>query len=838
MIVAGLAPSLLLQAGLRFYVRHPGQLALTIAGIALGVAAIVAIDLAAYSSRQAFVASTRLFRGQATHEITPAGNQLPDAAVAWLRSDYGVTNSAPVIESRLRFAADTERSVTLLGIDPFSVGRLQTAWLAGPPTGDDFTRLMVEPGGVLLSAALAAELAAQPGDRLALVEPLGAGELSVIGLLPGDDGERYVLADIATAQALPRRSAGLTRIDLRIDAAQAAALGPEIAQRGWRLRPVAAQLGQIDAMTRSFRINLQALSLLAMLVGAFLVYSTVAFAVVRRRESFGLFRSLGTERRQVFALVLAEIVALSAVGVALGLLSGIVLGAGLVRLVLRTIGDLYLSSAVDYYGVSWPLLAKATAIGFGASFAAAALPALEAARARPRIAMNRSALERRRRRQLLPRLLVAIALAGIAAVILLGTAQLEPAFAGIFAALTAAALAAPVCVYGAMRWLAGAIHWLPLSYAARSVAANLSRTGPAVAALMLAVATFSGVGLMIGSFRLSVSDWLDYSLDADVLVRPDAPAAMATGDNEAQLLQALRALPGVTDLGLQRRVSLPDDTGLGALLAVAPAPSGRWPQAAGDRDAILQRLAAADRVLVSEAFARKRQLGPGDPVLLLTAAGERAFGIEAIFTDYTTDLGLVAMDLQRYRRHFADRQLDSIGVFAAPGRAAEVQAGVQSLAAARGDLSVTTSAWLRDLSLEIFDRTFTITQVLRLIAGLVAVIAVVNALQAQRLDSRRELATLRALGLSPGQLLRLGELQTLLLGTAAGLLAVPVGVLLAWLLIVVVNRIAFGWSMAFTVDWLLLAQTVALAALAGLAAGWLPNRRALRDMPAVALRED
>ena len=160
-----------------------------------------------------------------------------------------------------------------------------------------------------------------------------------------------------------------------------------------------------------------------------------------------------------------------------------------------------------------------------------------------------------------------------------------------------------------MRWLAGAIPWLPLSYAARSVAANLSRTGPAVAALMLAVATFSGVGLMIGSFRLSVSDWLDYSLDADVLVRPDAPAALATGDNEAQLLQALRALPGVTDLGLQRRVSLPDDTGLGALLAVAPAPSGRWPQAAGERDAILQRLAAADRVLVSEAFARKRQLG-------------------------------------------------------------------------------------------------------------------------------------------------------------------------------------------------------------------------------------
>lgn len=838
MIAGGLAPPLLLQAGLRFYVRHPGQLALTIAGIALGVAAIVAIDLAAYSSRQAFVASAQLFRGQATHEISPAGSHVPDDAVAWLRREFGVTNSAPVIETRLRFAAQAERSVTLLGIDPFSVGRLLTVYLAGPPTGDGFTRLMVEPGGVLLSAALAEELAAQPGDRLALLEPPGAGELTVIGLLPGDDGERYALADIATVQALPRRSRGLSRIDLRIDAGQAAELAPEMTRRGWRLRPVAAQLGQMDAMTRSFRINLQALSLLAMLVGAFLVYSTVAFAVVRRRESFGLFRSLGTQRRQIFALVLAEILVLSAVGVALGLLSGIVLGAGLVRLVLRTIGDLYLSSSVDYYGVSWMLLAKATAIGFGASFVAAAIPALEAARARPRAAMNRSALERRRRRQLLPRLMAAVALAGVAAGILVSTARLEPAFAGIFAALTAAALAAPVLVYGVMRWLAGAVRWLPLSYAARSVAANLSRTGPAVAALMLAVATFSGVGLMIGSFRVSVSDWLGYSLDADVLVRPDEPAAIAEGDREAELLQALRALPGVVDLSLSRRVSLPDGTGLGGLLAVAPAPTGRWPQAAGARDVIVQRLAAADRVLVSEAFARKRELGAGDSLVLLTAGGERAFEIDAVFTDYTTDLGLVAMNLQRYRRYFGDRQLDSIGVFAAPGRAAEVLAGVETLAASRGDLSVTTSAWLRELSLEIFDRTFTITQVLRLIAGLVAIIAVVNALQAQRLDSRRELATLRALGLSPGQLLRLGELQTLLLGTAAGLLAVPVGVLLAWLLIVVVNRIAFGWSMVFDIDWALLGQTVILSALAGLAAGWLPNRRALRDMPAVALRED
>jgi putative ABC transport system permease protein len=243
-------------------------------------------------------------------------------------------------------------------------------------------------------------------------------------------------------------------------------------------------------------------------------------------------------------------------------------------------------------------------------------------------------------------------------------------------------------------------------------------------------------------------------------------------------------------------------------------------------------------VLVSEPFARKRDVAEGDALSLLTPAGEREFSIAATFVDYSTDLGLVAMELGRYRQLFGDQQLDTIGVFTATGQTATVLAQVEDLADRRGDLRVTTSAFLRQLSLLVFDRTFTITQVLRLIAGLVAVIAVINALQAQRLDSRREIATLRALGFSPGQVLRLGEMQSLLLGTGAGVLAVPVGILMAWLLIVVVNRIAFGWSMVFVIDWWLVSQGVLLAAVAGLLAGWLPNRRSLRESPAVALRAD
>ncbi|MGI9330426.1 MAG: ABC transporter permease [Gammaproteobacteria bacterium] len=828
--------SLLLLAGLRFYLRHPGQLGLTVAGIALGVATVVAIDLAAFSSAQAFEASTRLFRGQATHEISRPGDSLPDDLLARVRRDFGIATSAPTVEGRLRLAIQPRRSISLIGIDPLSAARVGGAVATFAPGAANFPRLMTQPATVLVSAEVAQELGIDAGDELKLLDAGGGKSLSVIGLVPGASGERFLLADIATAQEVLRRAGQLTRIDLRLTADQAALLTAQLRQEGLQLRPVAATLGQVDAMTRSFRINLQALSLLALLVGAFLVFSTVSFSVVRRREMFGLFRSLGARRREVLQLVLTEILVLAAAGVALGLLGGIVLGSGLVNLVLRTIGDLYLSTSVDYFGVSAPLLIKAALIGFGASLGAAAWPAIEAARAPPRRAMLRAYLERRNSQAAGSRLLVALLLAGGASVLLLFTADLRLAFVAIFMALIAAAVATPTAVQFSMQGLAAASAWLPLSYAARSVSANLSRTGPAVAALMIAVATFSGVGLMIGSFRLSVDEWLSYSLDADVLVRPTDTRALAASGEEADLLAELRRLPGVVDLSLSRRRALPDGEGIATLLAVQPAAQGRWPQSAQPRARVLTSLAQPDRVLVSEPFARKRGLAEGDGLSLLTPGGTREFSVAATFVDYSTDLGLVAMPLDRYRQLFGDQQVDTIGVFAGPGQSANVLAQVEGLADRRGDLRVTTSEFLRELSLLVFDRTFTITQVLRLIAGLVAVIAVVNALQAQRLDSRREIATLRALGFSPGQVLRLGEMQSLLLGAAAGVLAVPVGILMAWLLIVVVNRIAFGWSMVFVVDWWLLSQGVLLAAGAGLLAGWLPNRRSLRESPAAALR--
>ncbi len=821
----------MLRSGLRFYARHPGQLVLTVLGIALGVAAVLSIDLAAHSSRQAFEASTLRLRGTATHELSRPGGEIPVALLAELRRELGIAESMPVLEGRLRFAAAPESSWPVIGIDPWSAARLGAQVGGGDlPAGSDF---IDNAGNVWVSAGLAQRLSLAPGDALSVVDPV-AGQLRVAAVLNGDEDE-YLLADLATVEELLRRFGELSRIDLKLDDGGVAALRP-LQARGYRLQTVSARIGQLDAVSRAFRINLQALSLLALLVGAFLVYSTVVFAIVRRHEQFGLMRCLGLRRREVFRLVLFETATLAVPATLLGILLGILMGAGLVSLVLRTLGDLYLIDTVDYYGVSPVLVAKAAVLGIGASLGAALLPAREAALMSPRAGLTRAALEGRMRRGLHGRLLMAAAACGLGTLLLLVTRQLELAFAGIFLLLIGIAVATPAGVYWLMGRLAAAFaagRWLNLAYAARSVQANLSRTGPAVAALMIAVAAFTGIGVMVGSFRASVSDWLDYSLDADVLLRLDLGAASADLRSEVALL------PGLRGITTSHRLRLPDGEGLAGLLVIEPdLEAGRWPRADGDREALLARMAGQEELLVSEAFARRRGIAVGDELTLYGRDGPRAWRIGGVFVDYSTDQGLVAMERGVFLRYFEPPDSVTLGLFAAPGQADTLLAATRRLVAERDELRVTSSAFLKEISLVVFDRTFTITQVLRLIAGLVAVIAIINALQAQRLDNRRETATLRAMGMRPGRLLLLSEMQTALLGGCAGLFALPVGLLLAWLLIVVVNRLAFGWNMMFLWQPGLLLQGLILAILAALAAGLWPARQALRTPPALALLEE
>ncbi|MFM1891055.1 MAG: hypothetical protein RLZ44_132, partial [Pseudomonadota bacterium] len=377
--------------------------------------------------------------------------------------------------------------------------------------------------------------------------------------------------------------------------------------------------------------------------------------------------------------------------------------------------------------------------------------------------------------------------------------------------------------------------------AARNVGAGLSRSGVAVAALAVAVAATVGVGTMVESFRATVALWLQQTLSSDIYVSLPGDAATRRQDSlTPELLIALRALPGVASVSEGRPGEL--DSALGPLPMLAISDAAQVRGGFHFLDPVDERAWRAFRngenVFVSEALAYRHRLQPDDLLRLDSPGGARELPIGGVFRDYSSDRGLVVIDRASYARLWQDPGVTTAGLALAPGAdRAALLATVRRLAAG-GDrpLQVRANAEIRAESLAVFDRTFAITGVLRLLAIGVAFIGVLSALLALQLDRAREHATLRALGLTPRQLGGLLGLECGLMGLAAGLLALPLGWVMAQLLIQVINRRSFGWSMQSLLPPGVLAEAVALALAAALLASLYPSWRLSRLAPAGAQR--
>lgn len=830
--------SLLTTSGRRFLLRHPWQTGLAVAGIALGVAVVVGVDLANDSVGRAFDASTEIVAGRSTHQLLPTDDALADSLYVRLRTELGIRNAAPVVEGTVRLGDDPDRGVTLLGLDPFAE-RPFRGYLGIAAAGDmDISRLLREPDSVVLARALADRLDVQPGNTLAA--RVGAGERTLVvagtvDLSATAGAGELILTDISTAQELAGR-AGLTRIDLILDEDEAAALRGELPP-SVELVTTGARNRGVLGMTRAFRVNLTALSLLALLVGAFLIYSTLSFMVVRRRQVHGMLRAVGVTGRQLFASTLAEALMVGIPGTLAGLALGQLLGAGLVTLVTRTVDDLYFSVVAAPSSLGWLSLAKGVALGIGGTLAAAVVPAREASLAFPRRLLSRASMERRTAASVPVLAAWSLAVMLMAVGVLAISDSLVVSFVGLFLFVLGAALMTPAATVGVttlLQRLGGSALNLPARLAIRGVASSLSRTGIAVAALTVAVAAVIGIGTMIASFRLSVSDWLSQTVSADMYVAYPRGSAVTLDDAFVEQVEAIR---GVASTRVIRQRRLPQPDGDLRLWALRMEPPGRGMElVSGDPETAWTNFAASDALLVSEPYAAGRGLIPGDSVTLRTSNGPRVFAVAGVFRDYTTDQGVVAMHLDVYRRHWPDRALSGVGVFLNDdANPAAVRTHIERL----GDgVVVTESQEIRRLSLAVFDRTFTVTEVLRLLAGIVAFLGVFSALQSLELERAREIAVLRALGLSPAQVSMLTLAQTGLLGLAAGLFAVPVGIGLAWLLIRVINERAFGWTMGFDIAGGALWQGIVLAVAAALMAGIHPALQSARTLPAAHLREE
>ena len=244
-----------------------------------------------------------------------------------------------------------------------------------------------------------------------------------------------------------------------------------------------------------------------------------------------------------------------------------------------------------------------------------------------------------------------------------------------------------------------------------------------------------------------------------------------------------------------------------------------------------------DTLIVSESLARHRSLSPGSTLEVRTREGVRPFEVLGVFRDYSSDQGWAMLARETWLRNWGDERISALGLFLAPG--ADVDATIASLRATvpLGEIvKVRSGTELEAASMEIFDRTFSVTRVLRLLAGVVAILGVVGALLAMELEREREMGVLRAIGLSPSGLKRVVLGQTGLLGALAGLFAVPIGIAVALVLILVINARSFGWTLDIQISPRVLLETFALALGSALIAGAYPAWRMARLSPAQTLR--
>jgi len=835
--------ALLQKANRRFLLRHPLQLALAILGIAIGVATAVAVDLAVTSARSAFESSMTALLGSTTHHIVGSGNLVDESLYPTLRRAFPGVPFSPVVEGTAESAGEALR---LNGIDVFAAGE-GAGRRSFPGVLPALPGLLLQPGSVLIARSTAESLRLAAGSSLVLDVGGVARSAQILGILEGQGKpdpalEGLLLADIATAQELLGKVGQLDRIDAVLPD------NPQLQRQIAARLPPSVQLISAEARTQAtgrlasaFETNLQAMSLLGLVVGLFLIYNTMTFAVLQRREVLAILRLLGATRTEILREIVVESLLLGILGSAIGLLLGTVVADLLLDRVTRTINDVYFVLTARQLDIAPAVLLRGFLLGLGTSFLAALVPAIEAAGTRPLWSRARSRLEESNRRSaawgaLFGLVVIAVATAALWA----PNPTLVRSIAALFLLLLGCGLAIPALV-----WILGrpfrSLGTLLFRLGIADVIAALSRTGVAVAALAMAFAAALGVGIMTASFRATVTDWLQQLMQADLYVSRPSAASRAGESFPPGLVERLAALPGVAAVSSARRQFVESSLGKLELMALEPADPGRPAyrfKDSGDRDP-WSRFLSEEVVLVSEPFASRYGVGTGDALRLATASGLQEFPIAGIFYDYRSDQGIVLMARALYARHWQDDGVSSVGLLLAPNGSQEaVRMLLKHELGEDQSVQIRSNREIRDASLALFDRTFAITELLRLLAVGVALTGLVASLLTLQLERLREFATLRALGMTPGQLTILVLVQSSFIGLCAGFLALPLGLLVAWVLVAVIQFVSFGWSMDMTVPTAALWQTPALAWGAALLAGLYPAWRAGRSTPAAALREE
>jgi putative ABC transport system permease protein len=835
--------------------HEPVRLSLMVLAVALGVAVVLAIDLAGNAAAGSFHSSMETLEGRNELEIVAAGG-VPEHV-------FGDLSTAPFpihVTARIEDFAelpDLKQTLPLIGVD--LIGEGSRSVLAGAEqnavagraakNAPSFAQIMA-PDSVWVGASLKKK----PGDTLEVLVNDRLISCTIRGIFPDSGGnEDAVIMDISTAQRLLGRTGTVDRILIQLppdsDPAEwqsklKAGLPP-----GVQVRPQGTGTVENRKMLAAFRWNLTLLSYISLVVGAFLIYNTISVSVVRRRPEIGLVRAIGGSRMDVLTGFLGEAACLGAFGAALGLPLGRVMATGAVKLMGRTVNSLYVSSRPGPIELTAGSVVLAFVMGVGVSVISALAPTREAMQVPPVEAMSRGRREYSAQVHKERDLRIAAVLAALGAVAaILPPVAGKPIFgyAATLLLISGASFAMPALVsflsHSTSRVL-GNLMGVEALLASRSLAASLRRTSVLVAALSTAVAMTVSVGIMVGSFRQTVVSWMNDQLPADLYIRPAGdPSADWHPTISPGLVEKIESLPGVAAVDRLRAYEITCD-GMPATLAsvdlgeirihrktefLSGRPSGR----------VWEELRGKNNVIVSEPFTYKHHVKIGDTISLALAGKLASFHIVDISYDYSSERGRILMDREVLLHYLPDPAPSNIDVFLSPGADPEMMRGRIQEASSGYHVLIFSNQDLRSEAIRIFDRTFAITYALEAVAVFVAVMGIAGALIALVIDRRREFGLLRFLGASSLQLRRLILFEAGLLGLFANAAGFALGYLVSLILVYVINKQSFGWTIRFHWPVAVLLTALTVVYLATLLAGLYPARMAIRLNPLEVVHEE
>jgi len=820
--------------------REPVRMGLTVLSVALGVAVVLAIDLAGTAATGSFRSSLETLTGNYNLEITATGG-VPEELVGRIATLPMNLAISPRMEDFAVVAA-TKKSVVLLGLDLIGEANvLRSKDVGGAPQD------ISADGSIWVGSSLGwkkdQEVSLIIGDRERTFVVRGTYD---------DQNQPAIVMDIAAAQRAVGRTTKVDRILLDIpDRENLQARTKQISALlapGIEIRTVGTATDENRKMLAAFRWNLKLLSYIALIVGAFLIYNTISVSVVRRRAEIGIARALGASRAETLLAFTGEAAALGIAGAVLGVPFGRVMASGAVRLMGATVNALYVSSRPGPLELGLASVATALVVGIGVAVVAAYAPAREAAQITPVEAMARG------RREFLVRvhssrdLTIAVILAGAAwaaaKVPAVGGKPLFGYLATLFA-IAAGTLAIPFLVSVAMKFSGAALKRTGVAalLASRSLLGSLRRTSVLVAALATSVAMMTAVGIMVGSFRTTVIQWMEGEVPADFYLRPAGnPAVDRHPTISIELADNLAALPGVEAVHRLRAYQVSFD-GVPTTVAAADLREsrrrGRSDFFSGrPAEEVWQELRSGNAVVVSEPFTYKHNVKQGDTITLPLGTSLAKFRIADVYYDYGSERGFILMDRTAMSKYLPEDAPSNLAVYVKDGADRAAVRKEIDRAAANYRVLIFSNAELRKQAIVIFDKTFAITYALEAVAVLVAVIGVAGALLALVIDRKRELGLLRFLGASAAQIRRMILAEAALLGLLASAVGLLLGFALSLILVFVINKQSFGWTIRFHWPVAILTGAISLILAATVLAGFYPARIAVRLNPIEVVHEE